>query len=299
MSTTSETNTHVWRDIYFTARDGLRLHARDYGSRLYKTTPVLCLPGLTRNSKDFHALACHLSAHPDKPRRVVALDYRGRGLSAYDPDWENYTPQVEVRDVLDLLPACGLTHVSVFGTSRGGILAMLMAVMRPATLASVVLNDVGPVLGAEGLARIKGYVGKVPPVRDWQDAANLVAGMNRHHFTDENDETWMRFARRTFKEKDGVISPDYDLHLAKQLAKLNLSVTLPTMWPQFDALSHIPTMAIRGANSDLLEPETLEQMAEHHTNLDIMEVDGAGHAPLLEDAPTLKRIAAFLGRQDQ
>jgi pimeloyl-ACP methyl ester carboxylesterase len=219
-------------------------------------------------------------------------------LSDYDKDWENYTPQVEVRDVLDLLPACGLKHVSVVGTSRGGILAMLVAVIQPAVLAGIVLNDVGPVLGAKGLARIKGYVGKIPPVRDWQDAANLIHKMNQHHFTDLDDDAWMRFARRTFVEKDGKIIPDYDPRLAKQLANLNLSMPLPTLWPQFNALRAIPTLAIRGANSDLLEPETLAEMEKQHSGLGILEVPGAGHAPLLEDEPTLKRITSFLGKLD-
>lgn len=295
---TSESENQEWCDFYFTARDGLRLYARDYGSRDLDSTPLLCLAGLTRNSKDFHDLAVFLSTHPQKPRRVVCLDYRGRGRSAYDPDWKNYTPQVEVRDVFDLLPACGLSHVSVFGTSRGGILAMLMAVSQPAVLSGVILNDVGPVLGAEGLARIKGYVGKVPPVRDWNDAAGLVAKMNQQHFPNQDDDTWMRFARRTFKEKDGAILPDYDRRLAKQLANVNLSVPLPTLWPQFNALRKIPTLAIHGENSDLLEAETLSQMAVIHTDFDILEIAGAGHAPLLEDEKTHKRVAAFLNKLD-
>ena len=296
MLTKPETSTQNWRDFYFTARDGLRIHARDYGSRLNQTIPILCLPGLTRNSTDFHELACYFSNHTSKPRRVVCIDYRGRGLSDYDSDWNNYTPLVEIRDILDLLPACGLNHVAVVGTSRGGILAMIAAVIRPAILAGVVMNDVGPVLGASGLARIKGYVGKMPPVRDWQDAVDLIHKMNEHHFTNLDDDQWTRFARGTFAEKDGKLQLDYDPRLAKQLANLNLSVALPTMWPQFDALRQIQTMVIRGQNSDLLEPETVKEMSARHPGLDIVEVANAGHAPLLDDAPTLKRIAKFLNK---
>ncbi len=298
MLTKTKPDAETWRDFFFTSEDGLRIHARDYGSRLAEATPLLCLPGLTRNAKDFHRLACYFASHASRPRRVVCLDYRGRGLSDYDTNWKNYTPQVEVRDVFDALSACGLKDVAIIGASRGGILAMLMAVIRPALLAGVVLNDVGPVLGAKGLARIKGYVGKVPPVRDWQDAANLMHQMNQHHFPHTDEEAWLNFAKNIFVEKDGIITPDYDVKLAKQLANLNLSATLPTLWPQFDALRNIPTMVIRGANSDLLEEETLMEMKKHHPDMEMHEVKDAGHAPFLDDEPTLKKIASFLGKLD-
>jgi len=291
-------NQGIWRDVFFYSQDGLRLHARDYGSRLNDATPIVCLPGLTRNGRDFHELAMYFANEASRPRRVVCVDYRGRGQSDYDSNWKNYTPEVEMRDVLDLLIACGLRDVAVIGTSRGGILAMVMAAARPAILAGVVLNDVGPEIAAEGLARIKSFAGKMPPVRDWQDAANLMRTMNEHQFPNQTDETWMRFARCVFREKDGKPVPDYDPKLARQLDNVDLSRPLLTLWPQFDALKAVPTMVIRGENSDLLEPATVGAMETHHPDLESLEVADAGHAPFLDDTPTLKRIAAFLAKLD-
>lgn len=288
-----------WRDFYFRARDGLRLYARDYGPRPSPYMPVVCLAGLTRNAKDFHDLAVFLSTHKSRPRRVVCLDSRGRGMSEWDRDPDGYTPLNEARDVLDLLPAAGLSHVAVVGTSRGGLLAMLIGVLRPGVLSGVVLNDIGPVIDPSGLARIKGYVGKMPPVHSWQDAAAMLKELNEAAFPHLDEEDWAKLAGAIFKEKNGRLAPDYDPELARGLSEIDLGRSVPQLWPQFQALNHAPILVVRGANSDILAADTVSEMARRHPRLQHVEVAGEGHAPLLADTPTLTRIASFLGQLDE
>ena len=159
-----------WQDITFTSHDGLRLYARRYGRPDSVRRPVLCLAGLTRNCRDFHDIATALSNHPLYPREVYCLDYRGRGKSDCDPNWRNYTPWIEMIDTLDFMSICGLSKATVLGASRGGIIAMLMAVTRPTAIGAVVLNDIGPVIETAGLARIMGYAGKIPLPPSWEAA---------------------------------------------------------------------------------------------------------------------------------
>ncbi len=298
MTLTDTSTDQAWSDIFVSTDDGLKLHARDYGPRTSSALPVLCLPGLTRNARDFHTLAVYLSSHEKNPRRVVALESRGRGLSEWDRNWQNYDAQVEARDVLDVMPALGLEHVGIVGTSRGGILAMILAVTRPGILAGVVLNDIGPVLGGKGLARIKGYVGKTPKVHSWEEAARLSKNLNEGQFPDLDDQAWMDFAKRTYIEKDGQVRPDYDPALGRPFENLDLSKPVITLWPQFEALHGIPTLVIRGEHSDLLDADTLVEMERRHKNMDILECPGEGHAPLLEDSKSISRIQSFFSKLD-
>lgn len=288
----------AWKDTFVSTDDGLKLYARDYGERTWPALPVLCLPGLTRNSRDFHELAMCLSQRKKSPRRVISLESRGRGQSDYDPNWQNYDPQVEARDVLSAMPALGLNHIGVVGTSRGGILAMILAVTRPGVLAGVVLNDIGPVLGGKGLARIKGYVGKSPPVHSWEEAAHITKKVNEGQFPDLNNEQWMDFAKRTYIENNGAIRPDYDPNLGKPFDQMDLSKPIITLWPQFEALRKIPTLIVRGEHSDLLEPETLKEMGKRHKKMEIFEAKDEGHAPALEDAKSMGRVAEFFYQVD-
>jgi pimeloyl-ACP methyl ester carboxylesterase len=275
---------------FYSAQDGLRLHLRDYeGPR--DRTPVVCLPGLARTAEDFDRVARRLMAS----RRVVALDYRGRGLSEYDKDWTHYDLAVESADILTVLTAAGIGEAIIVGTSRGGLHAMLLAAVRPTLLRGVVLNDIGPVLEAKGLARIRGYVGKLPAPRSWSDAIALAKSIMGAQFTSLDDASWETYARLTFEEKGGHFLPRYDVNLMRPLAALDLEAPLPQLWPQFDGLAHVPLLAIRGKNSDLLSPETLAGMAARHPRFESLVVPGQGHAPLLLDEPTLERIAAFVG----
>ncbi len=299
MNSTVNHDAQPWLDVFVSMNDGLKLHARDYGDRTSNALPVLCLPGLTRNAHDFHELALHLAYNDKHPRRVVSLESRGRGRSDWDTNWRNYDSQIEANDVLSVMPALGLGHVGIVGTSRGGILALIIAVMRPGVMAGVVLNDIGPVLGAKGLARIKGYVGKTPPVHNWEDAARLIKTLNEGQFPYLDNDAWMGFAKRSYVEKDGEIAPAYDPNLARPFEDLDLSKPVTTLWPQFEALRNIPTLVIRGENSDLLDETTLVEMGQRHNKMETLEIKEEGHAPLLMDSISIGKISSFFNKLDK
>jgi pimeloyl-ACP methyl ester carboxylesterase len=280
---------------FITAQDGLRLHVRDYGAPGRDALAVVCLPGLARSGDDFEPLANALADDPEAPRRVLALDYRGRGRSEYDREAENYSVGVELGDTLSVITALGLGPAVFVGTSRGGILAMLLAVARPTAVAGVVLNDIGPVIETRGIVRIKSYVGKLPQARDFTDAADILRGLFVAQFPSLTVEEWMAFARRSFKEAQGTLVPNYDVKLAATLEGMDLQrETLPSLWKEFDAMARLPVMVVRGANSDVLSAATVEAMRERRPDLDVLEVPDQGHAPLLADRESIGRIRAFV-----
>jgi pimeloyl-ACP methyl ester carboxylesterase len=278
---------------FHAAPDGLKLHLYDYDPG-GDATPVVCLPGLARTGADFDALAKRLS----RRRRVIAIDYRGRGLSERDSDWTKYDLFVENADILAQLTAVGIGEAIVVGTSRGGLHAMLFAATRPALLRGVVLNDIGPVIDVKGLTRIRGYVGKLPAPASWSDAVDMAKRVLSAQFTSLTEDEWEAYARLTFEEKDGRLVARYDPALSKGLETLDLTVPPPTAWPQFEGLRNVPVLTLRGENSDLLSPETLAEMARRHPRFEAHTVAGQGHAPLLLDAPTLARIEAFIESVD-
>lgn len=287
-----------WQDVYFSARDGLRLHARHYPSPGSNRRPALCLPGLTRNSRDFHALATFL-ADPANPsaRPVLAVDYRGRGKSQSDPDPRNYTLAVELADVLDLMTVTGLNEAAVIGTSRGGLLAMYMAAMRPGALGAVVLNDIGPVIERDGLLRIVAYVGRVPLPQSWDEAAALVRDLNARQFPAVPDHHWDEIARQWFNEDHDRPLHGYDQRLGEALQVGESAV--PALWPQFEALKAKPTLVLRGELSDILSEATVKEMRLRHPRLEVLTVPGQGHAPLLRDRASQIAIADFLAKADE
>ena len=287
-----------WRDIFFTNRDGLRLHARHYPANSTARRPVVCLPGLTRNAKDFHLLAERLASPKTHRRDVFCVDYRGRGLSDHDPDWRNYTPFIECLDVLDLMTMAGVHEAALVGTSRGGIIAMLMAVLRPAALGAVVLNDIGPVIERDGLTRILGYAGKVPLPASWEEAARMVKDMNARQFPGIRDTEWAEIARQWFNDEGGLPGSSYDPAIARTLSAVNAEGPPPAMWAQFKALKRLPVLAIRGANSDILSAETFKAMGLAHPDLRSLTVQSQGHAPHLRDEQTTNAIGEFLAESD-
>jgi pimeloyl-ACP methyl ester carboxylesterase len=286
-----------WRDIFYTARDGLRLYARHYPAPGSRLRPVVCLAGLTRNSRDFHDIASVLSspAQPN-PRDVYALDYRGRGRSAYDPDWRNYQVLNELLDVLDLMTIAGLADAAIIGTSRGGILAMIMAAARPGNIGAVVLNDIGPLIEREGLLRIISYVGRVPLPATWQEAAELARSMNQRQFPAIPEHMWESIARQWYNDEGGHPAYSYDQELNKTASVLD--GPLPELWPQFKALSRIPAMVLRGEMSDILSAATAQRMQREHPDLTLLTVTGQGHAPLLRDQASILAVMDFLARAD-
>ncbi|MEX0751560.1 MAG: alpha/beta hydrolase [Xanthobacteraceae bacterium] len=281
---------------FIAAQDGLTLHVRAYGKRSGDHLPVVCLPGLARTGADFHEFALALSADTKKPRQAIALDYRGRGRSDYDRDAANYNLATEIRDLLAVLTALEIGPAVFVGTSRGGILVMLLATVRPTVLAGAVLNDIGPVIDPRGLLRIKNYVGKLPQPRSFEDAADIMRRLFSGHFPKLTAEEWMTFARRTFEEREGRLAPSYDPKLAKILDAIDIGRPLPPLWKEFDALARVPVMVIRGANSDVLSPDTVGAMRQRRSDLEVVEVPDQGHAPLLSEAGIIGRIAAFVAR---
>lgn len=287
-----------WREMRISAGDGLQLHARDYGPRDSDRLPVVCLPGLTRNCRDFHDLAVFLSSHKSKPRRVVSMDFRGRGGSGWDGDWRRYAPLVELGDVLDLLVAAGIDRACFVGTSRGGMVTMLLAATRPTAIAAAVLNDVGPEIDGRGLLRIKNMLAATRAPRTWEEAATVLREAYEAHFPGIDDAGWEDFARKTYDDRDGKPARAFDPKLTKTLEAIDYNQPLPTMWPQFDGLANAPVMVIRGANSDILAADTLVRMRERRADLEVLEVADAGHAPMLVAQDELARIAAFVTAAD-
>lgn len=294
-----EKNDDMFTDLKFRVRDGLQLHARHYpGPRQSSPTrrPLVCLPGLTRNGRDFHDLAMALSGDAPHARDVYTLDYRGRGNSDWDPDWKNYAVPIEALDVVDFFTFADLHDVAVIGTSRGGLISMILAAVAPTVMKSVILNDIGPVIETDGLMRIASYVGRIPLPRSWHEAAEAARDVNKRRFTGVSDETWEEVARQWFNEKDGRPSPGYDPALKNALFVLD--GPMPALWPQFAALSRIPMLVLRGENSDILSSTTVEEMRRRHPDVQDYTVPGEGHAPLMKDKPTQDLIAAFLARTD-
>src|SRR5215469_3672025 len=286
-------------DIYYRSHDDLLLYARRYGSSNLPGRPVLCLPGLTRNGRDFHSIAVALAAHPTHPRPVYCLDYRGRGLSQWDKDWRNYSAYVELLDVAAFLTLQDLSDIAILGTSRGGIIAMLLGIMRPAATGCVVLNDIGPVIETSGLARIMGYAGKIPVPRDWDEAVQIVRDMNRRHFTALDNAGWEALARQLFNDSNGKPAASYDPNVGKALSEVDIAKPVPDMWEHFESLRQKPLMVLRGENSDLLSAATVQEMQARHPNLTPALIRNEGHAPLLLDRFSQRLVADFPAGADK
>lgn len=272
--------------------DGLSLYCREYRSTEPSHAPtVLCLPGLTRNSRDFTPLAEWLAA----THRVLTPDLRGRGRSDHDPNWHNYQPMTYVGDIGALLAALGVSRVVVIGTSLGGLLAMMMAAMLPGVLAGVVLNDIGPEIDKSGTDRIAGYVGTLPPVVSWQDAAAQSRLIHHAALPDFTADDWLHFAQCTFRD-DGRGRPilDMDPHIGDAMRET--TVPPPELWPLFRRLDDVPTLAIRGAMSDILSPATFERMQQEKPDLEVLTVPNRGHAPTLDEPICRRAIRALLER---
>ncbi|MCU0954587.1 MAG: alpha/beta hydrolase [Hyphomicrobium sp.] len=291
-----------YEEIRFTQRNGLKLYARLYPARhatpasaTRRTRPLLCLAGLTRNSRDFHAIALELS-QGERARNVYTLDSRGRGYSEYDPDWRNYTVPSEMQDAVDFMISRGIEGSAILGTSRGGLIAMVMAAAHPSFLGPVILNDIGPVIDREGLARIASYVGRTPLPHDWQEAATFVREMNAPSFPAVPHDEWETISRQLFNDRNGRPAPGYDPKLGQAFSATDGPI--PALWPQFDALNRLPVMVIRGLKSDLLSGATVEAMRQRHPDVTLLEIAGEGHAPWLRDLPSIEAVRRFLERTD-
>jgi len=277
--------------VFVTAPDGLRLHVREHGPRTDARPAVVCLPGLTRTTADFDALAGALAA---TGRRVLALDSRGRGRSDYDRNSENYSLPVELADLMTVLTAREARPAVFVGASRGGLLTMLLAAAQPASIAGVIFNDIGPAIEPKGLMRLKGYVGKIPQPRNEDEGAEILRRLFGQQFPSLDDVAWRAFVRRTWRVEGDRYVPTSDPKLADTLRSIDPEVPVPTMWPQFDALAGVPVMVVRGENSDILMPETVTAMKTRRPDLDVLEIPGQGHTPLLAEPETIAKLIAFI-----
>lgn len=287
-----------FEDFFYPATDGLKLHARIYGEANAGGWPVICLPGLTRNARDFHELALYLSAAAPRRRKVVAFDYRGRGQSEYDPDIAHYNVGVEAGDVLAGLAALGIEEAAFIGTSRGGLIIHVLGALKPAVLKAIVLNDIGPVIENEGLSQIRSYLDRAPKPKTFAEALDAQRRVHGASFPALSDADWRRMVGAIFRDTSTGLVPDFDPALVDTLAGIDFSKPLPDLWPQFDALAAIPALAIRGGNSKLLSAATLEEMENRHPGMEAVTVDGQGHAPFLETGDLPEKIAGFLDRAE-
>jgi pimeloyl-ACP methyl ester carboxylesterase len=277
-----------YADRYFVVRDGLRLHFRDYPGAGDKP-PLLCLPGLTRNARDFAELAERSS-----PRfRVLALEFRGRGGSDYDPLPARYNPLTYASDVLELLEHLAIEQAIFVGTSLGGLVTMTIAAMAPRYIAAAVLNDVGPDVSQQGIDRIKSYVGRDVRFASWDDAADSIAANLRGSFERFTHEDWVRMAKRNCREQDGEVRFDYDMAIA---LPFNSGGETPQvdLWPLFTALARTPLLVIRGENSDLLTAGTVAKMQQAAPDMKLALIPGVGHAPELNEPEAIEAINSFL-----
>lgn len=283
----------------FSASDGLKLHVRIYGSMLDPGMPVVCFPGLSRSSADFGPLASALaSGRYGAKRRVLALDYRGRGDSGWDKNWRNYSLEVENDDILSVLAAAEVQRAIFIGTSRGGLHTMLLSASRPAAIHAAVLNDIGPVLNPLGLARIRGYIGKLPTPGSLPDAVDLLKRLMSKEFDNLSEEDWETYARITFTGPDGRFGQRYDPKIAKTLENFDLEQPRLDLWPQFDGLRNVPLLVLRGENSNLLSAATLAEMARRHPGCETYIAPGQGHPPLLLDMASIERVRRFVDDVD-
>jgi pimeloyl-ACP methyl ester carboxylesterase len=273
---------------FYRSHDGLKLYYRDFAPEV-TGVPVLCLPGLTRNSRDFEDLAWYLS----RSRRVLTPDLRGRGYSEYDPDWRNYQLGTYATDIWTLLDGLGIPQVIVVGTSLGGLIAMAMAVQDSGRLRGVVMNDVGPEIAPEGLARIQAYTGRLPPVASWDEAIAQTKEVYGPTLPGLTEDEWRKMAWRVYREDpDGV--PRLDIDPAIGRAVRESGAPTADAWKAFEALRDTPLLVIRGAMSDILAEETVVRMQERKPNLIAVTVPDRGHVPLLNEPECISAIDDFI-----
>lgn len=276
------------------ARDGLKIAGRKYGWSNKDPHPVVCLAGITRNASDFHDLALFLASPKGGNRRVVSIDYRGRGQSDYDSNWKNYTLSVEAEDTIDVITALGLGEINFIGSSRGGLIIMILATMRPGIIKSAVLNDIGPVIDATGLVRIwRTYESETLP-SSFEEAARLRERIGKNTSSAFSQTDWEKEAHRLYKMENGKLVLQFDKKLLASLRSINLNERLPDMWPDFAALTRIPTLAIRAENTDILSQETFNTMQMLHSKMTTAVAKDQNHAPILSIGGLEKQISEFL-----
>ena len=274
-------------DIFYRSDDGLRLYARDYPSPHLNSRVLLCLPGLTRNSKDFNDLAERLCNR----YRVICPDQRGRGRSERDIDPTRYRPDRYAADMLTLLDTLDVEQVTVIGTSLGGMMGIMLMVANPKRIDALVVNDMGPVIEPAGIARLISYVGKMKPADSWDEAVAQTALVNGIAFPAYGHDEWAAMARNMYVMEGRQPVLDYDPAIASGLGS---GTATPDLWPLFDLLPPQPMLVVRGEISDILSVATMAAMEKRRANLQTVTVPGVGHAPMLNEAAAITAIEDFL-----
>lgn len=294
-SSRAVTNASGYKIVHYQSDDGLKLFARDYSPSYSTLTPLLCLPGLTRNSRDFETIAPWLA----QTRRVIAPDFRGRGLSQYASDPSSYRPDIELIDIIDLLNLLEIDRVAVIGTSRGGIVGMLMAAFFHGRPAGLFLNDVGPELDSAGLLRIRSYLGVQSGFASWEMAIENLKSNNSGFDSLASDE-WRAFAHRVFKPVNGLPRIDYDPALAHTFPGVEdiTAGRVANLWEFFGKIGDLPVSVVRGEHSDLLSAATVKAMKQKSAELDATTIPKRGHAPFLDEAPAKDALVRWLARVD-
>jgi len=281
----------AFENRYWESGDGLKLHYRDYPGRDDRP-PILCMPGLTRNARDYENLAERLVGE----WRVIAVNFRGRGGSAYAKDPMTYTPATYVEDVRTLLATLGIERYVAFGTSLGGIVTMLLAAGGVGTIAAALLNDVGPEIEAAGLGRIRSYVGKANVWPTWMHAARAVQEGNADVYPHWDIEQWLAMAKRLYRlNSSGRIVLDYDMKIAEPF-RVPGSEAPPDMWEALGALAQVPTLLVRGSRSDVLGERTAARMMKVLKLGRLVTVPDVGHTPTLDESPVVAAIDQLLAR---
>jgi pimeloyl-ACP methyl ester carboxylesterase len=281
-----------WNDRYWTSRDGLKLHYRDYAGPNDRP-PVLCLHGLTRNSRDFEALADQLAGD----WRVISVDFRGRGKSEYDPQPARYMPPTYAADVLHLLDEIGVEKAVFVGTSLGGLVTMIVAGFAPQRIAGAVLNDIGPELSAEGISRIGDYVGNPVLFASWDEAAEKFREKFGEVHPSYGDEEWLAYARRVCRETSQGVGFDYDMAIGDAFKVMDdETAAAANAWPLLKALAGRPVLLLRGERSDLLSAEVAGKMCEVLPDAELVTVPNVGHAPDFAEPESILAVDGLLKR---
>lgn len=280
-----------YTDEYFTNTDGLKQHFRDYNVAPQGAPTVLCMPGLTRNAKDFGFIADHL-----KDRcRLICVEQRGRGWSEWDPDPSRYAPNVYVEDMMALLQHLDLAEIITIGTSLGGLMTIMMNALYPGVIKAAVINDIGPEVDPAGIARIKSYVGVGTPPATWDAAVEAVKFANRGVYPKFSDDDWLMMTHLLYEDKKGKPTAQYDPALRKNFEE-NDDQAAPDLWPLFGLMHSIPMVVLRGGLSDILSAPTLERMANEHPDLVPVTVPDMGHVPLMREPQVQTAIDGLISR---
>jgi pimeloyl-ACP methyl ester carboxylesterase len=282
-----------WDDHYWWSHDGVQLHARIYPGpeTAAAAPPILCLPGLARNARDFEALAPHMAAR----RRVIAVEFRGRGESAFAKDPMTYVPLTYVQDVVALLDELAIGRCVTVGTSLGGLVSMLLAATQPGCVTGALLNDVGPELEQAGLDRIRDYIGTGGSQPTWVHAARAVAELNAAVYPGYSIHDWLRFTKRTHRlTPEGRIVADYDKQIAAPLRVPHGGDAGVDLWPAYRAFGDAPVLILRGQLSDILSAAAARKMAKDLSHARLVEVPGVGHAPTMDEAEARAAIDAWI-----